>query len=266
MTRNRRPIVLCYHAISSSWVDTLAVSPTAIEAQLRTFKAGGYVSFTFGEAERLRRTGDLPAKALVITFDDAYRSVLEVRPILKALGFAATIFPVADYLDGPRLLTWPGIEHWLETPHRGELVCLSAVELLELQGDGWEIGSHTMSHARLTDLDNAACLGELVQSRKRISECFGSCETVAYPYGVANERVARCAAAAGYLAGCTGGYAHRIDEPHLRPRLVVSGTDGGLRRWAKMSRPGRTLRRTRIAELIRRPPGPAPHRWTSAAE
>jgi peptidoglycan/xylan/chitin deacetylase (PgdA/CDA1 family) len=248
---NHRPIVLCYHAISSTWVDTLAVSPAGIEAQLRRFKAQGYVSLTFCEAERRRRAGDLPARVLVVTFDDAYRSVLEAAPILRALGFVATVFPVADYLDAPRLLAWPGIEHWLETPHRDEFLCLSVRELLDLRAAGWEIGSHTMSHPLLTELDDEALDGELAESRERITECFGSCETVAYPYGVADERVAQRAAAAGYIAGCTGGYAHRLDEPHLRPRLMVSGTDGLLRRWAKMSRPGRALRRTRVAELIR---------------
>ncbi len=210
---------------------------------MASYAARGYVGLTFVEAERRRRDGTLPARTLVVTFDDAFLSVLEARPILAKLGFPATIFVVGGFLNAGRLLEWPGITEWLESPYRDELRCLPEDELLRLQGEGWEIGSHTMTHPRLTEIDPESCLRELVESRELLAERFGACETVAYPFGLADAQVAALAERAGYLAGCTLTKSLRRDEPLLRPRVAVSGPDGPLRAWLKMSAPGIWLRR-----------------------
>jgi peptidoglycan/xylan/chitin deacetylase (PgdA/CDA1 family) len=123
--------------------------------------------------------------------------------------------------------------------------------LLELRDAGWEIGSHTVTHARLPELDDESCRDELVRSRQLITEVFGRCETVAYPYGAADARVARVAAEAGYLAGCTLSYVHRVDEPFRRPRFDASAAGGRLRQWAKLSAAARVLRRSPLVTLRR---------------
>ena len=246
------PLILCYHAISASWDTALAVPLERLELQLRRFAARGYVGLTFEDAERRRQAGTLPPRTLVVTFDDAFASITTARPVLRELGYPASVFVVGDFLESPRPLEWPGIEHWKETEHRSELRMLSEAELSELQGEGWEIGSHTMSHPSLPDLDDDDCLRELVRSRQLIAERFGACSTVAYPYGRADARVASLAARAGYAGACTLTYSHVVDEPMRRPRVAVSGTDSPSSEWAKMAPLTVRLRRTPLASLLGR--------------
>ncbi len=247
-----RPVILCYHAVSETWRDPLSVTPQQLEAQVERYTGRGYVGLTFVEAERRRQAGTLPKKTLVVTFDDAFRSILAARPCLDRLGVPATVFVVGEFVAGDRLLEWPGIDHLLTGEHHDELTCLTEAELHGLQDAGWEIAAHTMTHPDLTSLDPASCLAELTASRALVAERFGSCETIAYPYGRANADVVAAAERAGYLAGCTLTISLRADEPLLRPRVAMSGTDTPVRALLKTSPGALWLRRTLPAALVER--------------
>jgi peptidoglycan/xylan/chitin deacetylase (PgdA/CDA1 family) len=185
--------------------------------------------------EQLRRKGELPARSVAITFDDGYASVLRARGILTAAGYPATVFVVTQFAESGSLLQWPGIDHWLEREHASELQPLSWDALESLQEAGWEIGSHTVTHPRLPDLDDATLARELAESRQAIAERVGDCRVLAYPYGEADARVAAAAAAAGYDSACTLSISHRIDEPLRRPRTGMYDHDQGIRLRIKTS-------------------------------
>jgi peptidoglycan/xylan/chitin deacetylase (PgdA/CDA1 family) len=56
------------------------------------------------EAVRRLGVGQLPARAMAITFDDGYRDNCELAlPILKRHGLSATFFVATGYLDGGRM-------------------------------------------------------------------------------------------------------------------------------------------------------------------
>jgi peptidoglycan/xylan/chitin deacetylase (PgdA/CDA1 family) len=239
-----RPTVLCYHAVSDDWHTPLAVSTAQIRSQLTRYAEAGYTGITLLEAERRRSAGTLPKKSVVVTFDDAFSSILRAQPVLEELGWPATVYVVGDFVAGDRPLEWDGITEWLTSAHRDELRCLSEAELRALQTAGWEIGAHTMSHPLLPSLEPEKCLHELAASRDLLTQLFGACDTVAYPYGHANARVAELAARAGFTAGCTLNRSLRLDEPLRRPRIAVSGPDSPLRAWLKTSEPAIWLRRT----------------------
>ncbi len=251
MTKNR-PLILAFHAVSSSWRSGLAISERSLESQLSLLRRQGYVGFTFAESERRRAAGTLPKRSLVVTFDDGFASVLRAKPVLDRVGFPATVFIVKRFMETgePR---WGGVAKWLDSvldsEHASEMRPLdwSAVEMLA--ESGWEVGSHTLTHSLLPSLAADELARELELSRAWIAERLDRCETIAYPYGRADERVAAAAEKAGYLAACTLTGAHLVDEPYRRPRLGLYEADVGLRLAAKISPLSIGLRRSPIAQV-----------------
>jgi peptidoglycan/xylan/chitin deacetylase (PgdA/CDA1 family) len=190
-------LVLCYHAVGERWPSPLAITPGQLERQLRSLVRRGYRGATFTTAV----TAPPAARTLAVTFDDGFRSVLvQALPVLERLALPATVFVPTDFVgrDGP--MSWPGIEHWIGTPYEHELVPMSWDELRTLADAGWEIGSHTCSHARLSLLDDAQLARELSESRTTCEERLGSCRSLAVPYGDRDPRVPAAAARAGYEA------------------------------------------------------------------
>lgn len=221
-----------------------------MRAQLSLLKQRGYVGLTFRDQEQRRNAGSLPKRSVVVTFDDGYASTLRAKPILDAFGYPGTVFPVLSFVESGEPLCWPGIEEWRHSDHVEELRPLTWQQLEELVSAGWEVGSHTVGHPRLPSLLDDELESELHQSRARLAAKLGSCETIAYPYGEADERVAGAAAAAGYLAGCTLTRFHLVDEALRRPRIGLFASDTGARLRAKLSRASETLRRSATASRV----------------
>jgi peptidoglycan/xylan/chitin deacetylase (PgdA/CDA1 family) len=241
------PLVLAYHAVSEKWDHSLAVRERDLARHVAVLSERGYKAFTFAEAETRRRASTLPRRSLVITFDDGFASVLRALPILSELGWPATVFVVTDFAESGEALRWRGME---TSPPEG--LPLGWEELGHLVEAGWEIGSHTVGHRLLTELDDERLGTELSVSKRAIEERIGSCETLAYPYGLADARVAAHVERAGYLAACTSTHSHRVDEPFRRPRVGISRGDRGLRLALKLSPTYLRVRRTRIGDLVDR--------------
>jgi peptidoglycan/xylan/chitin deacetylase (PgdA/CDA1 family) len=194
----RDVIVLTYHAVSEAWPAELSVLPDRLDVQLREIVRRGYVGATFSQAV----TAPPAEKTVSVTFDDAYRSVIELAfPILAAHGLPGTVFTPTDFVATERPMAWPGIDRWLGGPHEHELVPMSWDELARLAAAGWEIGAHGRTHPRLTQLADTVLDDELRGSRAACEAHLGRpCESLAYPYGDADARVVAAAARAGYRA------------------------------------------------------------------
>jgi peptidoglycan/xylan/chitin deacetylase (PgdA/CDA1 family) len=185
-----------------------------------------------------------------ITFDDAYRSVLELaKPLLDRHGYPGTIFVPTDWPGDSRPMRWPGVDDWLGTPHEHELNALTWQELRELADAGWEVGSHTCSHPHLPELDDAVLARELCDSKAHIeSELGQSCTSLAYPYGDVNAHVVDATRDAGYRWAAT---IPRVLSPprHLTwPRAAIYHDDD-MRRFATKVSP--SLRRLRASHFGR---------------
>lgn len=246
-------IVLCYHAVSDAWRSSLAVTPERLEAQVASLLRRGYRPQTFTAAvlEPAAR------RVVAVTFDDAYRSVLRLAaPVLERLGAPATVFAPTAFVGSAEPMSWPGIDEWLATEHRDELVPLDWDELRALAARGWEVGSHTVRHPRLTSLDAATLDRELRDSRAACErELAAACTAIAYPYGDVDRRVAAAAGAAGYRAGGTLPRRLHAAEPLCFPRVGLYQQDEGWRLRAKTSPAMRRLRASRAwtaADGVRR--------------
>lgn len=95
-------VILTYHRIIA---DPIVQDPDEIDAaqfELHVDVLSKYFNvLTLDEAAKRLRHGDLPARAVSITFDDGYRdNVTDALPILKRHGVPATFFIATGYLDG----------------------------------------------------------------------------------------------------------------------------------------------------------------------
>ncbi len=194
-------LVLCYHGISESWPASTSVRPGDFEGQLSELVRRGYRGATISQA----LTAPPAERTLAVTFDDAHRSVLELAaPIMARLGIPGTVYVPTDYAGGERPMGWEGYDAWLGTAHERELLCLGWDDLGGLVAGGWEVGSHTCSHPRLSQLDDAAIATELGESKRVCEERIGArCESLAYPYSDYDARAVRAAWEAGYRSAVT---------------------------------------------------------------
>jgi peptidoglycan/xylan/chitin deacetylase (PgdA/CDA1 family) len=215
-------LVLCYHAVSPRWPATLSVTPGQFEQQLRLLVSRGYGGATFSEAV----TSPQGERVLAVTFDDGYRSVREFAyPILSRLGLRGTVFVTTDFVGSGQPMAWPGIDQWLGGPHESELTGMTWDELRFLARAGWEVGSHTRTHPRLTALEGDVLADELRGSRQECEQRLDlACRAVAYPYGDADSRIVSAASDAGYLVGAGMRTPYRPD-PWRWPRIGVYQSD-----------------------------------------
>ncbi|HEY0408264.1 MAG TPA: polysaccharide deacetylase family protein, partial [Pyrinomonadaceae bacterium] len=91
---------------------------------------------------------------IVITFDDGCETdLLAAAPLLKEFNANATFYIVAGFLDTPGYL--------------------NARQLRELSEQGFDIGSHSMTHAYLPDLAPQQLRTEIYESKARLEEITG---------------------------------------------------------------------------------------------
>ena len=143
------------------------------------------------------RDGTLPERAVALTFDDGYLSVLETAwPRLAARGWAATLFVSSAYIGRAKRFPWD--EPDLGSRLAGESDLRSAVAA------GLTLGSHTVSHRWLPSLSDRECRHELADARHALEHLVGErIISLAYPAGGWTSRVIALAEEAGYEIGVT---------------------------------------------------------------
>jgi peptidoglycan/xylan/chitin deacetylase (PgdA/CDA1 family) len=105
---------------------------------------------------------------------------------------------------------------------------LSAAQLRLLADEGMTIGSHTCSHARLTEVDADAAQAEIADSRRELEDLLGrEVAHFAYPYGLFDPSVREMVVRAGYRSACStrAGFNRPSEDPFLLRRLDIAGTD-----------------------------------------
>jgi peptidoglycan/xylan/chitin deacetylase (PgdA/CDA1 family) len=213
--------ILMYHKLQArpDPGSDLAVTPEAFRAQLERLKRSGYRSVSLSAL--VRGGAGLPGRPVVITFDDAYGSVLALaKPLLDAAGFTATVFAVSRAVGKHNF--------WDDGQGAPPVPCLDRTALRALAQAGWEIGSHGATHADLTALDERALRAELEDSKCELEKLLGGPVTaLSYPFGAWNPAVRAAAARAGYMAACaiSPGTASVTADPLALRRVYVKPTD-----------------------------------------
>jgi peptidoglycan/xylan/chitin deacetylase (PgdA/CDA1 family) len=251
--RSREAVFLSYHSIASDGPLFLSVSPDKFERQLALLRRRGYRSGGHAELRSLLRGEALRDRTVFLTFDDGYRDTYEVaRPLLERYGFRAIVFVLPPLLADGAPLVWPGVEsaaaRWPEV-----MRSMTWDMAEEMAASGHEFGAHTLTHPRLTDVDDERLAAELAESRAGVSERLGACDSVAYPFGDCDGRVAAAAAAAGFEFGFALPFGAQRDTSQLMiPRINVDHRDTPARFSSKLSPAGRRLLLSPLKPALRR--------------
>lgn len=235
--------MLCYHAVSDGWDDPLAVRPAIVLDQVGQLIRRGFAPVGVEHVVDGRRG------LFHVTFDDAYRNIDPIIRELARRGVPTTVFACTSFSEGGPI---PVAE--LRERIRGNETDASTLtwdELRSLADAGVEVGSHTVSHAHLTQLTDGALRHELRASKKHLeSELERPCRFLAYPYGEHDARVQAAVREAGYVAAFALNVPGRRFGPATIPRVDIYRGDGMMRFAAKTSRPSSSMRTVR--NLFRR--------------
>ena len=175
----------------------LYLGTALFDRQLTELRVAGWKSGSLETPGDPRVKGTPVRREIVLTIDDGFRSVHEhALAILRRRDFRAILFLVADRLG--RQNDWEVAEGEAMAPLMNE------TEVREWLAAGHVIGSHTLSHPRLTRVAPAAAREEIVASRCRLEDRFGvPVRHFCYPYGDWNSAVRGWVEEAGYATACT---------------------------------------------------------------
>jgi peptidoglycan/xylan/chitin deacetylase (PgdA/CDA1 family) len=174
--------VLAYHLVEGGTGSPVDLPLDTFRRQMEELAATGRVLSLDDAVRRLEGGPADPANretpAVVLTFDDAYRSFrTHAFPVLAELGLPATLYAPTAFVAGEA----PG-------PLAGarDLPALDWGELAELAASGLvTVGSHTHTHPDLDTLarsDATAVRDELARSKELLEERLGRpVEHFAYP-------------------------------------------------------------------------------------
>jgi len=170
--------ILTYHSLDNSG-SVISIAPREFRDHMKILADRGFtgvaLSMLLDAWDGLR---PLPARPVVITFDDGFANVLEhAAPCLSDLDFRATIFVVSSRCGQTN--DWP---QQVNIPH---LPLLSWSALGELAAADFEIGAHSVSHRPLTKIPPSEATRQIVESKAAIEEQLSRpVQTFAYPFGI----------------------------------------------------------------------------------
>jgi peptidoglycan/xylan/chitin deacetylase (PgdA/CDA1 family) len=202
--------ILEYHVLGAAPADApypeLYVSRPDFHRQMDWLDEHGYEAVTLEAVEEAwYHGGTLPAKPIVLSFDDGYRPQFTFAlPELRKHG-------------------WPGL---LNLKAEGSDLYTSNVEAMI--NAGWELAAHTIHHLDLTTLDAAQLKEEVAGSREILRREYGvPVANFCYPAGQFDDTVIAAVKAAGYTGATTEipGYATR-KAPYELARLEILGSTG----------------------------------------
>jgi len=227
--------VLMYHHIMPNPNNSIAISPSTFDAQMKYLKENGYHPVSIKQFNAfIERGEELPDKPVLITFDDNRMNQFEYGvPILKKYGFTATFFVVKKWVDAES-------DSFMHES-----------ELKELIADGFDVESHTTNHIQIhpSKLKSTGKVENYKSFKSRyweptegmrtwMDQTFGGpVSALAYPGGRYNPEAERLMKDAGYTTAFTtnDGYAtYQGQSPYALPRWNTGARDTSLSRFASI--------------------------------
>lgn len=210
--------ILMYHSVDTRPIyDKLNITPKDFDRQMAFLKRHHYnVILLESLINLMKENKKMPLRTVIITFDDGYKNnFVYAYPILKEFRFPATIFIIVKRVGDYGILSWS--------------------DIIKMNQDGIDIGSHTMSHPDLATLPEDKIKYELTESKSILEEKLGKkVKFLSYPLGSFNKMVREIAAKAGY-SGAVANKRGSYSDTYILQRVKISGSDNLFTFWAKVS-------------------------------
>ncbi|WP_248930326.1 polysaccharide deacetylase family protein [Paenibacillus hamazuiensis] len=202
--------VLNYHSITYDPGNIAVITPEKFAEQMHYLADKGYTTLTMKQfTDIISRKEDPPEKPVLLTFDDGYADNYEhALPLLKELGFHATLFVSPGTTDDGYFLSWDKIK--------------------EMHEAGWDIQPHGMTHPRLDQLKPEQQAYEIGEAKKQIEEQLGTTADIfCYPYGRYNATTLRLLKEYGFRYAFTieQGKTRSTENPYKLRRIFVNGEE-----------------------------------------
>lgn len=206
----------CYHQVEPKATGKFSLTSEKFRQQLEYLKSRNYRSLNSDELlQALAPTTPEVSKAVVITFDDGYKTVYDYAyPLMKEMGFKGIVCIYPAFIGSRLAMSWQ--------------------QLAELIKEGWSIECHSMSHSNLASQYGSPAQEkdflhkEIVASRDIIERHLGNkVKFMVWPYGVYTDRTIQLAKDAGMVGAMTvdGGANYKGLSPYQVKRQVIYGTD-----------------------------------------
>jgi len=174
------PILLYHHIAEDLTGNRYFVTPETFETQMKWLYDHHYQTITTTQlANVIIYGGQIPERAVVITFDDGNQDVVKnALPIMQKYGFVGTAYIIVRWIGAPGFDT--------------------SDQIKQLHDAGWEIGSHSMSHVDLTKNEGNLDY-EVRNSLVKLNQDYGlDVKSLAYPFGAIDSKVVTFTSRAGY--------------------------------------------------------------------
>ena len=217
-TRLVRLPILMYHYIepwsanAGTIRKNLTVRPEAFAAQIRYLHDHGYETVSLYDLLYALTLGwPLPPKAVVVTFDDGYRDLMQYAvPVMQPYGYTGTVFVITELMDKglDPYLTWPQAE--------------------SLYTQGWKIEPHTKTHDELKGQSRDFQLYQMLGSMQTIEAHIGvTPRFFNYPSGKYDDVTLQLDHELNLWGAVTVGFGrtHTLDSLYTLTRVRVGGQD-----------------------------------------
>jgi peptidoglycan/xylan/chitin deacetylase (PgdA/CDA1 family) len=222
--RDRVPALVYHRFLSKEKVDkgeiinqepTYVSYDTAFAEQMAYLHREGYRTVSLDDFLTFQeRKTSLPAKPIILTFDDGFMSVYRYAfPVLRRYRMKATVFVTPD----------PESENFKK--HAAVDAPLTPEQMREMSDSGIAIESHGMTHRYLTEMDPELVRWELEESKRVLEGIVRKpVQFLAIPSGAYNGTVRQLAKEAGYKAvfGMQKGSNHARSDRYALRRMVIA--------------------------------------------
>lgn len=219
-------VVFMYHRFGEDRYPSTSIRVDQFRQQMEYLRDGGFSVIALAELVAfLSGNQELPPKAVVITVDDAYRSIYEVAyPLLSEYGFPFTVFVSTDPLDSklPDYLNWDQVREMASSGVTFANHGAGHIYMVERQQDE----SETSWQQRIgADIDKGwqRLTEELTGTNKPLPGVF------AYPYGEYDMGTAQQLTQRGYIAfGQQSGAVGKLSDRRILPRFPMAEAYAGM--------------------------------------